>query len=263
MFEFLDFLRKGKMLSHYGEYWRRQIGLLTAFATPTTETSTSTALSPGNLNADPSTTTNGNLNQGNLIIANKQNPEPGDNFTIFVCGEEEVPSYHDAGITEILTCISPRSAVLSPSWPTLRDHLIVRCDDVERPMDDYMCPNEEHVKHIIHFGQDLIRRNERGQKVRLLVHCAAGISRSTAAAFLILSMKYGKGAEHLAFRHLTSIRPICHPNAAIVGHGDRLLQREGRLVHQVAVWRGHSRWFLAAAHREAGLVIRNEHSAPR
>src|ERR1043166_6060510 len=95
MFEFLDFLRKGKMLSHYGEYWRRQIGLLTAFATPTTETSTSTALSPGNLNADPSTTTNGNLNQGNLIIANKQNPEPGDNFTIFVCGEEEVPSYHD------------------------------------------------------------------------------------------------------------------------------------------------------------------------
>lgn len=159
------------------------------------------------------------------------------NFTIAVCGEEEVPEYHEAEITDILTCVSPERPVLRPNWPTLRNHLIVRCDDVEEPIEHYVCPTEEHVKQMIQFGREALQRSERGSTVRLLVHCAAGISRSTAATLLILAMKLGKGAEAAAMHHLTSIRPICRPNAVIVNHGDRLLEREGRLVHEVLLWR--------------------------
>jgi predicted protein tyrosine phosphatase len=162
---------------------------------------------------------------------------PQSNFNIAVCGEEEVPDFHDKGITDLLTCISPDRAVLRPNWPTLRNHVIVRCDDVEEPIEDYVCPNEEHVRQIIQFGHDTLNRNRRGTPVNVLVHCAAGISRSTAATLLILSIKMGKGAEAAAMRHLTSIRPICRPNAVIVNIGDRLLEREGRLVQQLTLWK--------------------------
>ncbi|MSR65463.1 MAG: hypothetical protein EXS18_06745 [Verrucomicrobiae bacterium] len=170
---------------------------------------------------------------------------PQNSFNISVCGEEEVPDFHGCGITDILTCISPERPVMRPNWPSLRNHLIVRCDDVEEPLQDYVCPNEEHVRQIIQFGHDTLNRNRRGDTVNILVHCAAGISRSTAATLLILSMKMGKGTEAAAMRHLTSIRPICRPNAEIVRHGDRLLQREGRIIQQVTMWK--MRHYPAAA----------------
>ncbi len=162
---------------------------------------------------------------------------PPNTFFVAVCGEEEVPSYHQTGITDMLTCVSRERLVFRPTWPALRSHLIVRCDDVEEPIEPYLCPNEEHVKQIIEFGQGLLRRIRHGGNVRLLVHCAAGISRSPAAALVILSMRYGQGAEARAVRHLASIRPGCRPNTAIVRHGDSLLQRGGRLLHEVTVWR--------------------------
>lgn len=158
-------------------------------------------------------------------------------FSIAVCGEEEVPRFHKDGITDILTCVSPERPVIKPNWPTLRNHLIVRCDDVEEPLPHHTHPTEDHVLQMIAFGQDALQRSQRGNVVRVLVHCAAGISRSTAATLLILAMKYGKGAEATALRHLTRIRPQCRPNAAIVEHGDRLLQREGRLAREVAMWK--------------------------
>lgn len=162
-------------------------------------------------------------------------------FSIAVCGEEEVPNFHKDGITDILTCVSPERPVIKPNWPTLRNHLIVRCDDVEEPLPHHTHPTEDHVRQMIAFGQGALQRCQRGNVVRVLVHCAAGISRSTAATLLILAMKYGKGAEATALRHLTRIRPQCRPNAAIVEHGDRLLHREGRLAREVATWKASVR----------------------
>src|SRR3546814_8670076 len=69
-----------------------------------------------------------------------------------------------------------------------------------------------------------------GSQVRhLLVHCYAGVSRSTAAAIGLMSQR-NPGREADIFAALADIRPRAWPNTVLVGHADRLLGRGGALV---------------------------------
>jgi len=159
------------------------------------------------------------------------------NFGVVVCSLEEVPLHHEAQITDMLTCLGPEHPVIRPNWPGLQNHMILRFHDVETPSDEFICPTEEHVGQILRFGRNALRRCGKGERVRLLAHCAAGISRSAAAALLILAVHYGKGREPHAVRHLYSIRPQARPNATIVSLGDKLLQRQGILLRSALAFR--------------------------
>ncbi|NQU11734.1 dual specificity protein phosphatase family protein [bacterium] len=70
--------------------------------------------------------------------------------------------------------------------------------------------------------------------VHLLIHCYAGISRSTATALAILMQVYGQGREEEAVRHLFRIRPQAAPNPRIVLETDLILGCGGQLVAAVA-----------------------------
>ena len=58
------------------------------------------------------------------------------------------------------------------------NHLILGMDDIATPMDGYTHPAEEHVHDLIAFVQRWDRR------APMVMHCYAGISRSTAGAFI-------------------------------------------------------------------------------
>lgn len=68
---------------------------------------------------------------------------------------------------------------------------------------------------------------------RLLVHCHAGISRSSAITLAILAARMGPGSELRAVEELFRIRPEAVPNLHIVGLADRLLARSGHLLEAV------------------------------
>ena len=84
---------------------------------------------------------------------------------------------------------------------------------------------EKDVQEIITLAEDL--RTSTG---RVLIHCEAGVSRSTAAALIMYACWLGPGGEREAMRRVLAQRPTAIPNSRMVEIADKLLGREGRLV---------------------------------
>jgi len=65
---------------------------------------------------------------------------------------------------------------------------------------------------------------------KILIHCRAGISRSTALAYAIVCQHSKPGQEAEAFVYVRQIRPQLFPNGLVVKMADRILKRKGRLI---------------------------------
>ena len=94
---------------------------------------------------------------------------------------------------------------------------------------------EEDVRQIIELAEQL--RSETGT---LLIHCEAGISRSTATALIMYACWLGQGREDEAMERVVTQRPFAIPNRRMVALADTLLALDGRLLE------ARDRWFSAA-----------------
>jgi predicted protein tyrosine phosphatase len=103
------------------------------------------------------------------------------------------------------------------------EHLVMKFEDVDFHDSTIALPRQEHVTAAIEFG----RRHPGGN---LLVHCRAGIARSTALALAIIADRLGAGHEKEAVAELLRVRPEAAPNLLILPMADALLERDGALV---------------------------------
>ena len=92
-------------------------------------------------------------------------------------------------------------------------------------------PTEEDVQQIIQLAEQL--RSESGT---LLIHCEAGISRSTATALIIYACWLGQGHEDKAMERVIAQRPFAIPNPRMVALADRFLALNGRLLEACNRW---------------------------
>jgi len=90
---------------------------------------------------------------------------------------------------------------------------------------------EEDVRGIIQLAEQL--RSESGT---LLIHCEAGISRSTATALIIYACWLGRGHEDEAMERVITQRPYAIPNRRMVALADNLLALDGRLLQARDNW---------------------------
>jgi predicted protein tyrosine phosphatase len=67
----------------------------------------------------------------------------------------------------------------------------------------------------------------------MVVHCYAGISRSTAAAYTVACALNPARDEQQIAQAIRRASRTAQPNAAIVSVADRLLKRHGRMVHAI------------------------------
>jgi predicted protein tyrosine phosphatase len=86
-------------------------------------------------------------------------------------------------------------------------------------------PAESDVRCLIELAQKL-----NGSPGKVLIHCEAGVSRSTAAALIMYACLLGSGSEAEALSRLLRQRPIARPNRRMVELADRMLGRGGRLI---------------------------------
>ena len=118
-------------------------------------------------------------------------------------------------------------------------HLRLSVHDIIEPVEGSVAPAESHIAEMLTFAKSWDRT------APLLVHCWAGISRSTAAAYIVLCDLHGPGHEDTIARGLRFHAPHAQPNRLMVRHADALLGREGRMISAVeamsparAVWEG-------------------------
>ncbi len=103
-------------------------------------------------------------------------------------------------------------------------------DDMAAPEDDpeYVLATSEDIRKVIDFVPVI---SQDGGNV--LIHCQAGISRSSAVALTVCAVLLGEGKEEEALAHVLEVRSIAVPNLWIVELADEALGREGKLVEVV------------------------------
>ncbi len=89
-------------------------------------------------------------------------------------------------------------------------------------------PKAWQVEQVIDFARAI--QNKGG---KLLVHCEAGISRSSAAALTVFATWLGVGKEQEAVDRIYAAQPQAWPNSLFVELADELLGRDGALIAAV------------------------------
>lgn len=129
--------------------------------------------------------------------------------------------------SHVISLLSPEDAF--PVFPGVGagHHHKVGVNDIPEPREGLLEPQRAHVEALLSFLDGWPAEDP------LLVHCWAGVSRSTATALLARVMKAGGDpAEHVAA--LRAEAPHASPNPLIIAHGDDLLGLNGALLEAVA-----------------------------
>src|ERR1700674_4331160 len=139
----------------------------------------------------------------------------------------------ETGALHVVTLLKQTDRVERPSSVAEANHLILGMDDIAVPMDGYIIPAEEHVTRLIEF----VRGWDRARP--LVLHCFAGISRSTAGAYVAACALNPRRDEWAIARELRRASATASPNIRIVSLADRMLGRDGRMVAAIdAIGRG-------------------------
>jgi len=163
-------------------------------------------------------------------VAGESERQLGQELTIEVASRPEAGDILNspqrcAGIT-CLVSIGDADDALPAGYDNVRRKLRLLVADVVTELG----ATEEDIRRIIQLGESL--RSDTG---RVLIHCEAGVSRSSAAALIMYACWLGPGREQEAMRRVLSQRPVAIPNRRMVELADRLLDRGGRLVEALAV----------------------------
>jgi len=100
--------------------------------------------------------------------------------------------------------------------------------DIVEPAPGRIAPGPAMIRTLLDFG-----RTWNGERP-LVVQCWAGVSRSTAAAFIVACEKRPDVREIDLAAALRRAAPQATPNSLMVAHADALLARAGRMSAAVA-----------------------------
>lgn len=126
--------------------------------------------------------------------------------------------------SHVLTVMANVEQVARPVSVLPANHLKVSMDDITEEMDGFVAPSEAHIDQVLNFVRGWDR------SAPLVVHCYAGISRSTASAFAAVCALNPERDEIEIARKIRAASPNASPNRRIVGLADRALGRNGRML---------------------------------
>ena len=140
-------------------------------------------------------------------------------------------SRHKVG--HVVSLLGPETPHRSFTGIADDNHLKLTFHDITAPAEGFTAPAADHVETLIHFLK------ARQGHDPMLIHCWAGISRSTASAFTAMCL-YNPDVDELKLaQQLRSLSHVATPNRRIVAFADDIMCRQGRMVDAVdAIGRG-------------------------
>jgi predicted protein tyrosine phosphatase len=143
---------------------------------------------------------------------------------ITVSNVDKVPGFIHRGATHVLSLLHSRerNLLLLPKTFKRENWLFLDMDDVISETAD-AAPKREQVEQLLDWAKKL------PSNAHLLVHCHAGVSRSTAAALAIKVQELGVDKVNEAIDWLLETRPVACPNPVITKFADDLLGANGEL----------------------------------
>jgi predicted protein tyrosine phosphatase len=153
---------------------------------------------------------------------------------IYVCPLARLhETVQQTGARHIVTMLKDTDRVERPNHIPQTNHLVLGMDDICSPIDGYVIPSEVQIETLIGF----VRAWDRAKP--LVVHCYAGISRSTAGAYVVACALNAQRSEFAIAQELRRASATATPNGRIVSLADEILGREGRMVAAIeAIGRG-------------------------
>ena len=136
-------------------------------------------------------------------------------------------------VSHVVSLLGPETPHRSFSGIPDPHHLKLTFHDITEPAEGLTPPAPDHVEMLIGFLE-----TRQGQDP-LLIHCWAGISRSTASAFTAMCLYNPDLDEMKLAQQLRSLSHVATPNRRIVAFADDIMGRKGRMVDAVdAIGRG-------------------------
>jgi predicted protein tyrosine phosphatase len=156
-------------------------------------------------------------------------------MTLIVCPLSHVEAVVAArGPSHLITLLSPPDMIATPRGVTPARHLKLGVHDIDIPMADMVAPNAALVERVLAFSETW------DEQAPMLIHCLAGISRSTATAFTIACARRPDEDERAIATRLRSASPQAFPNRRIVALADDILGRGGRMLEAVEAMGGNN-----------------------
>lgn len=132
----------------------------------------------------------------------------------------------ERGVSRMVSLLDPHSQF--PRGHGVADHLELAMHDINEAYDGWNAPAEAQVARLI----DFVGGWERA-KGPILIHCYAGISRSTASAFVTACVHNPKLDETEIAWALRRASPTAWPNTRIIAFADAHLGRAGRMTRAI------------------------------
>ncbi|MBP6818369.1 protein-tyrosine phosphatase family protein [Ferrovibrio sp. MS7] len=162
-------------------------------------------------------------------------------FEVSVCGVSELPGFAGREVSHLIGILDPGTRRPEAYQDVSPRHMAeFRFHDIVLPDSLRLAPSAADMAAIIAACERVLD----DQPQHVLVHCWAGISRSTATATILMALR-NKGREAEVFQALAKIRPRSWPNSLMIRQADRMLGHGGALVaameaHHLAVARQHA-----------------------
>lgn len=148
---------------------------------------------------------------------------------IHVCSLARLPStVAEVGARHIVTMINDETKVVRPECVAPDDHLFLAMHDIAIETQGFRAPTQEHIHKLIAFVQRWPRQTP------LIIHCWAGVSRSTAGAFIAACALNPRRDEAAIAQAIRQASATAMPNTRLVALADTILRRNGRMVAAVA-----------------------------
>jgi predicted protein tyrosine phosphatase len=131
-------------------------------------------------------------------------------------------------VSRVVSLLSPYDTFPTFSCVGPDCHLTVPIHDIAEDIGDWRAPGMADAEKLIRF----VETWDKAQPI--LIHCWAGISRSTASAFITACVHNPRTDENEIARALREASPTAFPNPRLVAHADAVLGRGGRMSKAVA-----------------------------